>query len=133
MSTAPGSGRKVWLMGALHPFTCVSASCFLPPTGSPKTPPLPCSWEEFEGYLSEDLAAGKTLLSGEYVLPSGTALPFGAMLTKLRRERLLQDIFEVRFPRQRPAVVEGIGADQAEARAAAAGQSCGVCPGSLGH
>lgn len=29
-------------------------------------------WDEFEVFMTEEFAAGKNLLSGEYVLPSGT-------------------------------------------------------------
>lgn len=32
--------------------------------------------------------------AGEYVLPSGTALPFGAMIAKLKRDRLMGDLME---------------------------------------
>lgn len=28
-------------------------------------------WDEFEVFMTEEFAAGKNLLSGEYVLPSG--------------------------------------------------------------
>lgn len=50
---------------------------------------------EFEAFLTNEFAAGKALLSGEYVLPSGTALPFGAMVAKMRRDRLMADVFTV--------------------------------------
>ncbi len=33
--------------------------------------------------------------SGEYVLPSGVALPFGAMIAKLKRDRLVSDLLQV--------------------------------------
>lgn len=46
--------------------------------------------------LRYEFAAGKNLLSGEYVLPSGVALPFGAMIAKLKRDRLVADLMEVR-------------------------------------
>jgi hypothetical protein len=28
-------------------------------------------WDEFEGFMSEEISKGKNLLTGEYVLPSG--------------------------------------------------------------
>lgn len=40
----------------------------------------------------QEFAAGKQLLSGEYLLPSGTALPFGAMISKLRREQMMGEV-----------------------------------------
>ncbi|KAF5839139.1 hypothetical protein DUNSADRAFT_1452 [Dunaliella salina] len=52
------------------------------------------SWPEFENFMSNEFASGKTLLSGEYVLPSGTSLPFGAMITKMKRNRMIEDIME---------------------------------------
>ncbi len=53
------------------------------------------SWLEFETFMMAELAAGKHLLSGEYVLPSGLALPFGVMINKLKRDRMMGDIMEV--------------------------------------
>jgi hypothetical protein len=53
------------------------------------------SWREFETFMMAELAAGKSLLSGEYVLPSGLALPFGAMISKMRRNRMMDDIIKV--------------------------------------
>ncbi len=53
------------------------------------------SWREFEAFMKVELAAGKSLLSGEYVLPSGLALPFGAMINKLKRDRMIVEIMEV--------------------------------------
>ncbi|KIY96288.1 hypothetical protein MNEG_11675 [Monoraphidium neglectum] len=49
-------------------------------------------WGEFEAFMTEEFAAGKQLLSGEYLLPSGTALPFGAMISKLRREQMMGEV-----------------------------------------
>lgn len=40
----------------------------------------------------QEFARGKHLLSGEYVLPSGTALPLGAMISKLKRAQMLVDV-----------------------------------------
>lgn len=51
---------------------------------------VPCRARRYE------FAGGKNLLSGEYVLPSGTALPFGAMISKLKRDRLVGDLVRVR-------------------------------------
>ncbi len=55
------------------------------------------SWKEFETFFMYEFAAGKNLLSGEYVLPSGTALPLGAMIAKLKRAKLMSDLIEVRL------------------------------------
>ncbi|KAG2431453.1 hypothetical protein HXX76_009468 [Chlamydomonas incerta] len=52
------------------------------------------SWKEFVTFFMYEFAAGKNLLSGEYVLPSGVALPFGAMIAKLKRDRLVADLME---------------------------------------
>lgn len=40
----------------------------------------------------QEFAAGKRLLSGEYILPSGQSLPFGAMISKLKRAQMLGDV-----------------------------------------
>ena len=40
----------------------------------------------------QEFAAGKHLLSGEYLLPSGQALPFGAMVAALKRGQMLRDV-----------------------------------------
>jgi hypothetical protein len=42
------------------------------------------------------LQAGKNITEGSYVLPSGKRLPFGAMIAKLKRQRMLNDAMEVR-------------------------------------
>ncbi|KAG2426108.1 hypothetical protein HYH02_014863 [Chlamydomonas schloesseri] len=52
------------------------------------------SWKEFVTFFMYEFAAGKNLLSGEYVLPSGVALPFGAMIAKLKRDRLVADLMQ---------------------------------------
>ena len=44
----------------------------------------------------QELDKGKALLSGDYLLPSGTSLPFAAMVSKLRRGQVMQDIMQVR-------------------------------------
>ncbi|KAI8462459.1 MAG: hypothetical protein J3K34DRAFT_500515 [Monoraphidium minutum] len=49
-------------------------------------------WNEFEAFMMEEFAAGKQLLSGEYLLPSGTTLPFGAMIGTLKRGQVLGDV-----------------------------------------
>eukprot|EP00201_Polytomella_parva_P012698 CAMPEP_0175059024 /NCGR_PEP_ID=MMETSP0052_2-20121109/12193_1 /TAXON_ID=51329 ORGANISM="Polytomella parva, Strain SAG 63-3" /NCGR_SAMPLE_ID=MMETSP0052_2 /ASSEMBLY_ACC=CAM_ASM_000194 /LENGTH=323 /DNA_ID=CAMNT_0016324509 /DNA_START=32 /DNA_END=1000 /DNA_ORIENTATION=- len=51
-------------------------------------------WEEFEVFMTEEFSAGKNLLSGEYVLPSGLALNFGVMIGKLKRDKLIQEVME---------------------------------------
>jgi hypothetical protein len=40
----------------------------------------------------QEFAAGKHLLSGEYILPSGLSLPFGVMISKLKRSQMLGDV-----------------------------------------
>ncbi|WIA21298.1 hypothetical protein OEZ85_000531 [Tetradesmus obliquus] len=49
-------------------------------------------WGEFEAFMMDEFAAGKHLLSGEYVLPSGMALPFGVMIRQLKRTQMLSEI-----------------------------------------
>ncbi|GBF95881.1 hypothetical protein Rsub_08472 [Raphidocelis subcapitata] len=49
-------------------------------------------WSEFESFLMQEFAAGRHLLSGEYVLPSGLSLPFGVMISKLKRSQMLGDV-----------------------------------------
>ncbi|KAF6255340.1 hypothetical protein COO60DRAFT_1627563 [Scenedesmus sp. NREL 46B-D3] len=49
-------------------------------------------WGEFEVFMMDEFAAGKHLLSGEYVLPSGMALPFGVMIRQLKRTQMLSEI-----------------------------------------
>ncbi|KAG2448440.1 hypothetical protein HYH02_006332 [Chlamydomonas schloesseri] len=51
-------------------------------------------WDEFEVFMTEEFAAGKSLLSGEYLLPSGLALNFGVMIGKLKRDKLLGDVMQ---------------------------------------
>ena len=36
-------------------------------------------WDEFEGFMSEEISKGKNLLSGEYVLPSGERQGWAAL------------------------------------------------------
>ncbi|KXZ55154.1 hypothetical protein GPECTOR_3g302 [Gonium pectorale] len=51
-------------------------------------------WDEFEVFMTEEFAAGKSLLSGEYLLPSGLSINFGVMIGKLKRDRLLGDVMK---------------------------------------
>lgn len=51
-------------------------------------------WDEFEVFMTEEFAAGKNLLSGEYLLPSGLSINFGVMIGKLKRDKLLGDVME---------------------------------------
>ncbi|GFR39719.1 hypothetical protein Agub_g200 [Astrephomene gubernaculifera] len=51
-------------------------------------------WDEFEVFMTEEFAAGKNLLSGEYLLPSGLAINFGVMIGKLKRDKLLGDVMK---------------------------------------
>lgn len=43
----------------------------------------------------QEFAAGKNLIGGDYVLPSGKQLPFGAMIARLKRQRVLEDVMAV--------------------------------------
>ena len=47
-------------------------------------------------FFTEEFVLGKNLTGGEYLLPTGMALPFGAMVDKLSRDRLMQEIMTVR-------------------------------------
>ncbi len=47
-------------------------------------------------FMTEEFAAGKNLLSGEYLLPSGLSINFGVMIGKLKRDKLLGDVMHVR-------------------------------------
>eukprot|EP00198_Chlamydomonas_reinhardtii_P012319 XP_001701656.1 predicted protein [Chlamydomonas reinhardtii] len=62
-------------------------------------------WDEFEMFMTEEFVAGKSLLGGEYLLPTGVALPFGAMVDKLSRDRLMQEIMTPGASRNRWADV----------------------------
>jgi collagen type III alpha len=53
------------------------------------------SWEEFRRHMANEMARGKSLLAGEYLLPSGTSLNFGIMLGKLRRDKLMTEVLDV--------------------------------------
>ncbi len=46
-------------------------------------------------FMTEEFVAGKSLLGGEYLLPTGVSLPFGAMVDKLSRDRLMQEVMTV--------------------------------------
>ncbi len=59
------------------------------------------AWHDFECFMMAEFASGKSLLSGEYMLPSGVALPFGAMIAQLRRNRILNDVMQVRRSKSR--------------------------------
>ena len=61
-------------------------------------PALPCPAlpPAAQVFMTEEFAAGKNLLSGEYLLPSGLSLNFGVMIGKLKRDKLLGDVMEVR-------------------------------------
>ncbi|KAG2434851.1 hypothetical protein HXX76_007736 [Chlamydomonas incerta] len=50
------------------------------------------TWAEFQSFLLREFAAGKNLINGDYVLPSGKRLPFGAMIARLKRQRVLEDV-----------------------------------------
>lgn len=69
-------------------------------------------WDEFEVFMTEEFTAGKSLLSGEYLLPSGTSLNFGVMIGKLKRNKLLRDIMEVRTGAQGGALPMLYGDEQ---------------------
>lgn len=50
-------------------------------------------------FITEEFAAGKSLLSGEYLLPSGLAINFGVMIGKLKRDQLMGDVMQVGWAR----------------------------------
>ncbi|KAL6757574.1 hypothetical protein V8C86DRAFT_2622690 [Haematococcus lacustris] len=85
-------------------------------------------WEEFSSFMSAEFNNGKNLLTGEYILPSGTTLNFGVMIGKLKRDKLMQDILKGHSSRQRwvevassPALLAAeVGAIQQAAEAATA-------------
>ncbi|PNH10172.1 hypothetical protein TSOC_003114 [Tetrabaena socialis] len=52
------------------------------------------TWGEFQTFLLKEFAAGKNLINGDYMLPSGKRLPFGAMIARLKRQRVLEDVMK---------------------------------------
>lgn len=50
------------------------------------------AWDDFRAYMAAEFAAGRNLLAGTYVLPSGQALPFGLTIKRLKRHRLLRSV-----------------------------------------
>lgn len=55
----------------------------------------PHSFGDFEDFLTRELARGQNVLDGEYMLPSGTSLPLGVMISKLRRSQMVSDVMMV--------------------------------------
>ena len=49
-------------------------------------------WADFRAYLAAEFAAGRNLLAGSYVLPTGQPLPFGLTIKRLKRHRLLRSV-----------------------------------------
>ena len=49
-------------------------------------------WADFRAYLAAEFAAGRNLLVGSYVLPTGQPLPFGLTIKRLKRHRLLRSV-----------------------------------------
>lgn len=74
-----GQAAAVW---RVHPAALICPS-LIPPVPRLRAAPNP---------QTQEFAAGKQLLSGEYILPSGTALPFGAMISKLKRAQIMGDV-----------------------------------------
>ena len=54
------------------------------------------TWRAFESFLMHELAGGASLFEGEYLLPSGQALPFGVMLAAMKRKRLMNNVMQAR-------------------------------------
>ncbi|GLI60207.1 hypothetical protein VaNZ11_002278, partial [Volvox africanus] len=52
------------------------------------------SLTEFLSFLLKELGAGKNLTTGDYLLPSGGQLPFAAMIARLKRLRVLDDVMK---------------------------------------
>ena len=50
---------------------------------------------DFEEFLARELAHGQNVLSGDYVLPNGTSLPLGAMISKLKRSQMVDQVLQV--------------------------------------
>ncbi|KAJ9511487.1 hypothetical protein QJQ45_029844, partial [Haematococcus lacustris] len=81
---APGAGALIASPGALQLHTAV------------------CTLSQAAAGLGGGSSSGSrgprprqaALLSGQYVLPSGTALPFGAMVSALQRDRMMADIMQ---------------------------------------
>eukprot|EP01025_Chloroclados_australasicus_P032839 TRINITY_DN33361_c0_g2_i1.p3 TRINITY_DN33361_c0_g2~~TRINITY_DN33361_c0_g2_i1.p3 ORF type:complete len:261 (+),score=32.90 TRINITY_DN33361_c0_g2_i1:495-1277(+) len=51
------------------------------------------SLEEFENFMKEEISLGKDILEGEYILPSGQALPMGSMLMKMNRQKIMEQVY----------------------------------------
>eukprot|EP00195_Chlamydomonas_chlamydogama_P009025 CAMPEP_0202905194 /NCGR_PEP_ID=MMETSP1392-20130828/33026_1 /ASSEMBLY_ACC=CAM_ASM_000868 /TAXON_ID=225041 /ORGANISM="Chlamydomonas chlamydogama, Strain SAG 11-48b" /LENGTH=406 /DNA_ID=CAMNT_0049593173 /DNA_START=295 /DNA_END=1512 /DNA_ORIENTATION=+ len=51
-------------------------------------------WDEFNSFMADEFNNGKNLLTGEYMLPSGATLNFGAMISKLKRNKLMREVLE---------------------------------------
>ena len=45
------------------------------------------NWIDFKCYMAGEFTAGRNMLSGDYVLPTGQALPFGLTIKRLKRYR----------------------------------------------
>lgn len=49
-------------------------------------------WEDFKAYMTGEFTAGRNMLSGHYILPTGQALPFGLQIKRLKRHQLLDRV-----------------------------------------
>lgn len=49
-------------------------------------------WKDFRAFMTGEFIAGKNLLNGDYMLPGGQSLPFGLIIKRLKRHKLLTKI-----------------------------------------
>ena len=49
-------------------------------------------WDDFKAYMTGEFTAGRNMLSGHYILPTGQALPFGLQIKRLKRHQLLDRV-----------------------------------------
>ncbi|GFR47908.1 hypothetical protein Agub_g9708, partial [Astrephomene gubernaculifera] len=50
------------------------------------------NWREFHHFLVNEMMADRDPLGPDYLLPSGTSLPFGSMIGVIRRRKMLSDV-----------------------------------------
>ena len=88
-------GSAAWGTRAQRPPHCqLHPSHSSVPPCTPAPAHHPCHQPTKHSHAMQEFAAGKQLLSGEYILPSGTALPFGAMISKLKRSQIMGDVMQ---------------------------------------
>jgi hypothetical protein len=49
-------------------------------------------WDDFKCYMAGEFAAGRNMLNGNYILPTGQALPFGLTIKRMKRHRLMSKV-----------------------------------------